>query len=574
LTGLFAISIFLIDASRVWTAAPTTVTVNDLLKEAQDLRSRYQAATFDIDSRPEIERILKSQLSAGEIDDALNTSRRYADSLNNSFSSEIAEALARRGRRKEADEWMRKAEHGYCCDDPIALRKSLDDRIRVSYLEYQISSGDLAGAVKTGHEVTTSWERPIALRKLAAGHARVGDQSTSKRLFRNAVAAALAIPVKKPAAADSLYADEWAQAKALWEICDEQIAAHDLDGASETLRTLVTLAETIHHGLSRMESLYEAARHSAVLGDHKAAKQLFIEAVASRGAVKPPIPCAEANKEHQLGLIAKAQAAIGEFDEATQTARMIESDNSRALEAFRDISIALAKTGDMTRAIEAAMAIEPTHESWARDEALVGIVRLQIEKRDLRGASTTAGKIGDPVNRAVARLNVASQFALLGDRETAMGIVAQIRLTEQSWLIDRPKISFDFQRPRTWGVIYDKEPAGGLSGYFQSIRRTARLAGAAANLAHRLQEHYPDSFAVSLADSYPEVVLAVAREQTALGATQDALLWTRQVGTPRSNGKKVSELHRFGVKLRTAALLGVAEGILQREGKLQPPENE
>jgi hypothetical protein len=414
LTGLFLLSILLIDASRAWSAAPTTVTVSDLLKEAHDLCSRYQAAKFDLTLRPEIERILKSRLRAGEIDAALETSKRYADSLNDPLNSEIAEALARVGRRKEADEWMHKAEHGFCCDDPIALRKSLDDRIRVSYLEYQISSGNLAGALQTEREVTTAWERPISLRKLAAASARVGDRSASKRLFQDAVAAALAIPVKKPAAADSLYADEWVQANALWEICDEQVAARDLDGASLTLRTLVKLAESIHHGLSRMQSLREAARRSAVLGDHKSARQLFIEAVDSRGAVKSPIPCAEANNEHELGLIAKAQAAIGEFDDATRTARLLEGDNWRALEAFRDISIAIAKTGDMTRALEAAMAIEPKKVSRARDEALAEIARLQIEKPDLRGASTTAGKIGDPVNQTVARLNVASQFARFG----------------------------------------------------------------------------------------------------------------------------------------------------------------
>ncbi len=557
--------------TRVFAAEPRGENLaRDVLKEAYELGSRYKVLPISFFWRDEIRRIEQSYLKAGEIDAVLETLKFDRNFDINPIDFDLAIALARSGRRKEAEEWMRKADQGCCCGDPVEYRKTLDDQLRVGYLQHEIATGNLPAAGKVQREITTTFERPIAARELAVAYAKAGDRATSKRLFREALDNSLTIPIKKPAAAGELYSDGWSRTHALWEICDAQLAVHDTEGAAETARALVKAAQSIRHGLSRMQSLHQAARRLALLGDRNAAQRLFVEATECRDAVKPPIPYADANKAHELGLIARSQAELGFSEDALKTAQMIPAEEWYRPQAIGDIAVAIAKSRKIDRAQQVALSIKDPLERHFRDEALTSILSRQIDLRDLKGALATASKIDDPLDQAVARLNVAIEFAILGDRQSATTTAAQTRLVEQSRLIKRPKIAFDYQAPRTWGVIYDEEPAGGLSGYFASIRRTSKLASTAFKLSHLLQLRYAESFAKLLADCHPETVVAVAREQTALGRAQDALAWAREIGTLKLKGPKDPNSLGTGADLRIAALLGIAEGILQREGKLQP----
>jgi hypothetical protein len=560
--------------SRVFAAdTRSDIRAGDVLKEAYNLGSRYQGLSIDFLWCREIERILPSHLNAGDLDSAFETLKVDRPIGSRSFDFELAVALARSGRRKEAEDWMRKVEkHGCCGGDPVEYHKSLEDQLRVAFLQHQIATGNLAAASKSQQEITTSYERPIAARELAVGYAKAGDVATSKRLFRDAVDASLAILIKKPAAADNLYSDDWSRTHALWEICDAQMTVRDSEGASETLQALVKAAEAIRHGLSRMESLHEAASRSALLGDRDAAKRLFIEAVDCRDAVKPPIPCAEGNKAFELRRIAKSQAEFGFLEDALKTAQLISIDKWDRFRAIGEVAAAFAKAGQIDRAREIALSINAPRERRYRDEALTLITRRQIDRRELESALTTADKIDDALDRALARLEVAVEFAILGDRKAAADTAAQIRLSQQARFINGPKIVFDYQSPRTWGVIYDNRRIGDLRGHTFSIRRSSKLASTAFKLSHFLERRYPESFAISFAELYPETVFAVAREQTVLGETQDALAWARQIGTPKLKGAKIVESDRFGADMRIAALLGVAEGILERQGKLPRSE--
>ncbi|HEV8004128.1 MAG TPA: hypothetical protein VGP63_29960 [Planctomycetaceae bacterium] len=563
LTTLLAFSIAwsLPLSARTEAAEPASApNVKEILDEARIIvvrNKKLPGLAYDV-----LRDIPRLQLKAGNVDDALAAIAELSPGYSEPIRIEIAEALARAGRRKDAERVMQAVEPHYCCDEDRTVgRTYLDDQVRSAFLDFQLANGDFSGARHTAAEVTTPWLRPLVWQKLGVAYAKARDRAMSQQSFRDAVSAAAPIPSKKNP--DGAYLD----GRALWEIADAQFEAQDRHGAAETLQRLTQAASTIKDGLDRAWALYSAAEREARLGDHSTAKRLFRQAVATCDEIKPPTPCPEANRILCLQRIAKAQAEAGYYDEAMKTARSIPKDKSEALEAIADVAKARAKNGDVPGAVVTALSLES--DSWGRTDALVAIVAIQIQRHDPRGAIQTSEKIGRRLERTIASLKIAAEFARTGDSKSAEITAGCIRLSSRLWDSDRPEKIFDYQQPGTWGRIYDQSRAFTSMSYQGQVNRAANLGAAALTLSQVLRKRYPVSYAILFADFDARVVRALARAQAAIGAPDEALAWSRQIGSPEVRKSNHEWRDGLPVEQRVAALLGTAEGILERQGRLK-----
>src|SRR6202042_1117671 len=107
-----------------------------------------------------------------------------------------------------------------------------------------------------------------------------------------------------------------------------------------------------------------------------------------------------------------------------------------------------------------------------------------------------------------------------------------------------------------------------ISSHMGEIDRAAKLAAAAMTLSQKLGKRYSTSYARMFADFDPVVVRRVARAHAASGSPEDALTWSRQIGSTEIIQSKEEWNARRSVEQRVAALVGTAEGILERQGRL------
>jgi hypothetical protein len=203
-----------------------------------------------------------------------------------------------------------------------------------------------------------------------------------------------------------------------------------------------------------------------------------------------------------------------------------------------------------------------------RKKALNGILTVQIEKGDLDGALATAEKIDDNLEQTIARLTIATVYARQSQRVFAVWTVAQIHLPGP-WGLAGKREDYDFQKARSWGELYDDPMAAGLGWSFECDRRAARLAAASMTLSQSLHQLPREPYATAFAGFCPEVILELARAHALSGSPREALAWARQIGaTEPTQGVEDWRQHE-AILQRIAALLGVAEGVLEREGKLE-----
>jgi tetratricopeptide (TPR) repeat protein len=499
------------------------------------------------------------QLRAGDFEGALKTMEASTYEYGrNSALVDLANALARAGQHARALAVLRQigTDHGW-------NQGWLDDGVRTGCLEHEISAGEHEKARKTIDEMTTAECRADGFCRLARAYAKVGDEVTAERTFQLALAAAKTI------------SEEFARAKALWELADAQLAAGK-SPAKATIRELVQAAGFMKDPSARVAALREAAVRTAKMQDRAAADRLFRQAIDARQAIQPPVPCPEENRLGALEQIAKAQAEVGYFDDALKTARMIvhsEKDftvDGRREEAMHAIAVAQAKAGRITDAVATALSVQYYHQF--KEEALLEIVGVQLLHGDRKGATATAEQNPNPSMRAIALLKVAVAYAKLGDKDTAKSIAGRIHVVEQP-LLPLPgqgPTEFDYRRPETWGCLYDAPHYFTMLSHCMAVDKAVRLAGAAMTLAQALGESHHERYAEMLKDlHWPEVLRAIARAHAANGDTREALAWASRIGSDEklasSEGQQVTarNLHAtIRVQQRIAALVGVAEGIL------------
>jgi hypothetical protein len=284
------------------------------------------------------------------------------------------------------------------------------------------------------------------------------------------------------------------------------------------------------------------------------------------------------NKVNALKQIAVAQAGVGYIDDALKTARMIEhsendfTQDGEREEALYAVAVAQVKANDVEGAVRTALSIE--HYVQYRDDAIHKIVDHQIAKRDFKTALTMADKLDNPSRKATAILEVATARAKSGDRKAAAALAARIELTKRDGdllpgMVGKER--FDYRRPGSWGVCYDAGLDFTMASAQMASRRAAEIAGAAMTLSRALGERPAQSYAILFNEvSSDEVILALARAHAASGEPCDALTWAEQVGSGAKVKSDEDDDTSWAVQRRIYALMGVAEGILDRSSDALP----
>lgn len=528
--------------------------VQSILREASELALKQGSQ-----EKYSLERVLlqiaDQQIHAGDLEGALRSVRGSSYSSDrNPQLIRLVEAFARAGNKDRATEVSRLIEPG--CG---LTQDQMQQIVQVQWVRHLIAKGELQQASTAIEQIKSPKEHHEALRKLAVACSRIGDEAQATKYFTQAIEAAKAIT------------RDYDRACALWETAYAQRLIGDVDKAQATLLQSVENANDFKDARTKAWALSECAVIATKLKENETAQLLFDRAIKSLNAVDVSNEMKFFNKLVVIEHIAVNQASVGFIDEARKTASIIEhSEIKYASIEYSDgalcaIVVAQIKSGDAAGAVNTALSLKYCGDY--RDDALNDIVAYQIGKCDLKAALITTEKIENPSRKAVAILKVASAQTKAGDRKAAGNIAAQIKLTHRSELQQLPNAdntAFDYRNPKSWIERYDALPFFTSTSYLTSIRSTAEVAAAAMELAQALDYKPVQSYAEIFNEADKEVVQSLARAHAAFGDPKEAVAWAKQIGS----GEKIPEEDKnrvtLAVRRRIHALLGVAEGMLDR----------
>jgi tetratricopeptide (TPR) repeat protein len=517
--------------------------VDAILREAREIALKQDKGQHFWTDRVLLD-IGELQIHAGAYDGALKSIRGSNDTYGRDAGLEhLAEALARGGKRERAFENLRMQDYGWP-----------ENRVHLKWVESLIASGELGRAAKAIQELKYEGQRPEGLRMLAVAYAKSKGSARAREYFKLSIDTASGLK------------DESDRARALWQTADAQLAVGEADAAKATIRLLVEKTE-LKDPWARCRSFTECAVLTAKMKDDETAHRLFRRAIEARNAVD------SMNKMNALMYIAESQAGVGYFDEALKTASMITSRDSYHDQALYAVAVAQLKADDAEGAVRTAMSIERYPQY--RDDAVHKIVDHQIAKRDFKAALAAAEKAPNPSKKAFAFLKVATAYANSGDRKAAADVAGRIDLTTADRLPVqiRAMERFNYRLPNTWGVRYDDNGFGGTMAMHRwSSKLAAEVAGGAMTLAQALGEKPAESYAVLFNDiNTEEIIQALARAHAASGNANEALAWAKKIGSG-SRADSKDDKSAWAVERRIHALIGVAEGILERSGSLPPKQ--
>ena len=112
-----------------------------------------------------------------------------------------------------------------------------------------------------------------------------------------------------------------------------------------------------------------------------------------------------------------------------------------------------------------------------------------------------------------------------------------------------------------------------MTSYLLSLERTAEVAAAAMAFAQAIGQVPDQSYAILFKEvNAKEVTQALARSHAATGGTKDAIAWAKQIGSSAKIGSDEKSDVAWAVEQRIHALIGVAEGMLERARAEEVPE--
>jgi tetratricopeptide (TPR) repeat protein len=534
--------------------------VEAILREASELALK-QESHQDLWNEA-LSKIVELQIRAGDFEGAFRStdgSKNFR--YRNKCLVHIAEALALSGDKERAFDIVRLVDSDWRPDawdivrppgwiSPAESDWQPEDEIQLCWIEHLIASFDLDAAAKAFEQLKSKQNRLEGLRKLAVAYGTSGDPAWAAKLFKLAVNAAV------------LLNNEFDRLFALQKIADAQLSTGKPDDAITTIRLLVDKTE-LKVSWARFLALRESAVLAANANDRETAIRLFQRAIDTHREV------GETNGNWKLETVAVAQAGVGYVDEARNTGLMIKpsGDHPQYDFASRNIRCAVAmsqlKSGDAEGAIHSALSID--HDVELRDKTLQKIVDHLIAQRQLKKALSIAEKIEIESRKATARLNVATALVKAGDRKTAAAVAARIDLAGTDFGNGGRDIRFNYRSPLSWGNLYG---LGGISSagiYSRCIQSAAKVAAAAMTFSQALGLEPAQSYGV-LFNSIDagEIVQALARAHAASGDANEALAWAEQIGSDAAINANSDDKVFRAVNRRICALIGVAEGILDR----------
>lgn len=524
---------------------PNVATAQALLQEAsailrkQDAQHNYWIERLLLD-------VAKVQMGAGDIDGALHTTQasdyqygRYANYL------DLARHLARQGKRDRAIEVMQHlgTKHGWRQD-------FLEEGVQINSLEYLITSGQIEQAVKACDQIKTTRYRPTALLKLAVAYAKSNKPEETKKYFAQVLQAA------------DTSKEQYERAHHYWNCAKAQLEAGLISDAKETLAQLEKHS-TAFEAWARIAALREAAVLNVCMQDQPSAKRLFQLAISLQPQVN------DLNREGALKYIALSQLEAGYMEEARQTISTIPvPKNEEVLEAISAVHL---KNGDLEGALKTALEVRQYLQY--KEGALNKIIAYQISKREYDNAVKTAEKIGDTSKQAIAILKIATALAVAGEKQKAMEVAKRISLTCTSEDFTQPRQEvFDYRLPRTWGINYQHAHGFTNNSRRLTVETAAEVAAAAMKLFQALElkpeNSYHDLF-YEVRDG--RIIQALARAHAATGNVEEAIVWTKTIGSDEKIEQSEDYSDRLPVQQRVHALIGTAEGILDRTNSWPQP---
>lgn len=462
----------------------------------------------------------------------------------------LACALARDGRKQRALEIL--AERGKEWRDEDYAANLVD----LQFFEYLIVSGKLDVAAEAIDRAKNDWFRTEKLRKLALAYAKLGDTAKATGFFSKAVDAGVR------------QTEDYARAEALWEAANAQLAAGYVDSAKATL-WLATDKQQYKDAWAKVSAYMECATLAAKMKDLQTARRLFQRALTAQKSVNAM------NKTNALDQISVAQANAGLFDDALQTASLVKhsekdftQDGNREHALFA-IAVAKNEQGDTAGAVNTPLSIK--YFTQYRDDALQQIVAAFVATRDLKAALAATPKFHNPSLRAAATLRVATAYARSSKENIAADIAAHVAAGVHLTVKDDFGAPFglkrfDYRLPQTWSVDYDYIGVSSNGIIAQSNRDRSALTAAAMELFQALHLKPAKSFGVLFNDiAEGHIVRSLARAHAAAGNVDEALKWAREIGA--SKVAKANDYQaQWAVDRRVGALIGVAEGMLDRAG--------
>lgn len=530
-------------------AKPGPPSVRAILREASDITSKQDIRTAFWSGNTLLV-IGKMQMRAGDFDGALQSIRSSTYEYGrNMWLLELAKAVARDGKKDRALEIVRMRTR-----DEDYYKEFLRDVIQFPYVEHFVASGNLESAGKAIQEMKSDWLRPEALGKLAVAYAKSGDVTHAGKLFAQAVDVAARLK------------DGSSRDKALRDVAGMQISVSSVEAAPGTIRELTERLK-IKDAWDKFIALKEFAVIAAKAKNEPVARRLFDLAINAQRSI------GDDTKPSALEDICTAQAAAGFYSDTLKTALMLNlgekgsSQGGKRDIALGTIAVAKYEVGDIAGAIDTATSIT-NYTSYLRDAALDTIVQRLIAKRDVKTALEAAGKLDNPSRRAATKLRVATAYAKSGDRKTAVDVAGGIQLTRKDNFVGGATPDhFDPGKPQSWGVTYD----GGLSGTnrsrFDAAERAAEVGAAAMELFKALNLKPEKSFAVLFNDiNQEQIPRSLARAHAKTGNADEALAWAKQIGSSEWDKSKDEFHNHWAIQRRIYALIGVAEGMLDRAG--------
>jgi hypothetical protein len=492
-------------------------------------------------------RVAELQARAGDVDAAL----RSADAVRYPFGrmavlADLVEQLARAGREDRAAELV-------CLLGPDwTTPDRRRDLVRLPWAEGQIAAGRLGPAADAIDHLAEPTIRCRGLALLAAAWARAGDSDRSAALFARASEAAAGLR-------------GYDRVAALCDLGEAERAVGAGPRARATAAWAAAEASQLGRPFARVAALRECAALTARLGDRDAARAMFARAAQGVADVD------ESNRLTALQQIATAQAEAGLIADALRTAAGIEhSDRDFTRDSYREqalvaIAVAQLRAGDAEGAVHTALSVKYFRQF--RDDALAAVVHHHIAARDLKAAMAVVDKFDNLSRRAAAALRVATAYARAGDPQVAARVAGRVQLTHKS---DLRRIlpggaddGFDYRRPATWGALYDASDFFTMTSHHMAVERAAEVAAAAMGLEQALGRTPTQSYAAAFSEiNTDEVIRALGRAHAAHGDPLDAIAWARRIG--RGGGPGPTNEDRRAVERRIYALIGVAEGILDR----------
>lgn len=387
--------------------------------------------------------------------------------------------------------------------------------------------GDIDGALEIADLVPREYFQADVAARILAGEVEAADIASALQIARKIRIArlrAVVLALAATAQAEKGYradgrktlgealqvaaqlSQDWERSEALQAIAAAQAAAGEVQAALQT-------AAAIRDPVRKEDALRGIAMTQARLKDIP-------------GALRTADSIQDARRKvSALNDIGTVQARRGDIQASLQTAATIPKDHSRGT-ILREIAAAQARAGEVKRALETASEIR---EDFVKAEALREIAAIQVTAGDIQGAFRTVAMIQSVAN--IGKTGTARALREMAAAQAQKGDVAGALRTAAS-------ISQDDEHMQRW-AFRDIAVAQAVSGDIQGGLKTVAMIQDA-EFEHLLR-----------GSAARWVIAAQARR----GAVRDAIKWAENQAPPA--------LKAFG-------LLGVAEGMMERQGAGKP----